>query len=97
MKKEVEFFLNNSLAEPSISPCASPSLLILKPDGSSRFCTDYRNLDKVTLPLINDLVDSIGQFPYVTTTDLLKGYYQIPLSEQTKSISAFITPFGLYQ
>ena len=103
MKKEVEFLLNNSLAEPSISPWASPCLLISKPDGSSRFCTDFRKLYKVTVPdsypllLIDDVLDSIGQSHYETTVDLLKGYHQIPLSEQAKSISAFITPFGFYQ
>ena len=80
MKKEVEFLLNNSLAEPSISPWASPCLLIPKPGDSSRFCTDYRKLNKVTvpdsypLPLIDDLLDSIGQPPYVTTIGLLSTY-----------------------
>ena len=68
------------------------------PDGNSRFCTDFRKLkltvpDSYPLPLIDDLLDSIGQPPYVTAIDLLKGYYQIPLLEQAKSLSAFITPF----
>lgn len=27
----------------------------------------------------------------------MKGYYQIPLSDKAKEISAFITPFGLFQ
>ena len=102
MKKEVEFLLNNNLAETNISPWAS-CLLIPKPDGSSRFCTDSRKLiivtvpDSYPLPLMDNLLDSIGQSPYVTTIDLLKGYYQIPISEQAESISAFITPFGLFQ
>ncbi|CAB3995666.1 Hypothetical predicted protein [Paramuricea clavata] len=29
--------------------------------------------------------------------DLLKGFWQIPLSERAKEISAFATPYGLYQ
>ncbi|XP_068200632.1 uncharacterized protein [Palaemon carinicauda] len=29
--------------------------------------------------------------------DLLRGYYQIPLTDRAKLISAFITPFGLFQ
>ena len=103
MNKEVDYLLEHHLAEPSISPWASPCLLTSKPDGSSRFCTDYRQVNKVTvpdsypLPLIEDLIDSVGVAKWVTTIDLLKGYYQIPLSDEARVISAFITPFGLYQ
>lgn len=102
MKAEVEYLLKNSLAEPSKSPWASPCLLVPKPDGSHRFCTDYRRINKVTisdsypLPLIEDLIDRVGQSRFVTTIDLQKGYYQISLTEKARKISAFITPFGLY-
>ncbi|KAK3889986.1 hypothetical protein Pcinc_006035 [Petrolisthes cinctipes] len=86
-----------------MSPWASPCLLIPKPDGSFRFCTDYRKVNQVTvqdsypLPLIDDIIDEIGQSPFITTIDLLKGYYQIPLTPRAKKVSAFVTPFGLYQ
>ena len=32
----------------------------------------------------------------MTTLNLLKGYWQIPLTEHTKKLSAFVTPEGLY-
>ena len=78
-------------------------MLTPKPDGRIRFCTDYRKDNKVTvpdsypLPLIEDLLDRAGNTPFVTTIDLQKGYYQMPLSETAKGISAFIIPFGMYQ
>ena len=103
MKAEVDYLLKNNLAEPSKSPWASPCILVPKPDGSHRFCTDYRKVNKVTvpdsypLPLIEDLIDRVGQSKFVTTIDLQKGYYQLCLTERAKTISAFITPFGLYQ
>ena len=34
---------------------------------------------------------------YVTKFDLLKGYWQVPLTERAKKISAFATPDGLFQ
>ena len=49
------------------------------------------------MPLIDDLIDSVGQAKFVTKIDLLKGYYQVGLTERAKLISSFITPFGLFQ
>ncbi|XP_064109579.1 uncharacterized protein LOC135217542 [Macrobrachium nipponense] len=45
----------------------------------------------------DQLLDDIGQAKFVSKIDLLKGYNQIPLDEIAKLLSAFITPFGLYQ
>ena len=99
-KKEVEYLLTDNLAEPSLSPWASPCILIPKPDGSFRFCTDYRKVNQVTvrdsfpLPRIEELIDSIGQPRYITTIGLQKGYYQIKLTPRARVISVFVTPFG---
>ena len=103
MQKEVEYLLTNNLAEPSLSPWASPCLLTPKSDGSYRFCTDYRKVNQVTvrdsfpLPRIDEIIDSVGRNKYISTVDLLKGYYQIGLTPRATQISAFVTPFGLFQ
>ena len=33
----------------------------------------------------------------MTKMDLLKGYWQVPLTDRAKQLSAFVTPDGLYQ
>ncbi|XP_068222362.1 uncharacterized protein [Palaemon carinicauda] len=102
LKQEVQYLLDNDLAEPSTSPWASPCLLVPKPNNQLRLCTDYRKLNKVTvkdsfpLPRINDILDSIGNKKILTRIDLMKGYYQVPLTQSAKEISSFITPFGLF-
>ena len=53
--------------------------------------------DSYPLPRVDDVIDAIGNAKFVTMIDLLKGYYQVELSDNTKEISAFITPFGLYE
>ena len=46
---------------------------------------------------MDDCIDNIGQAKYVTKFDLLKGFWQIPLTDRAKEVSAFVTPGGLYQ
>ena len=66
-------------------------------------CTDYRKLNSVTktdtftIPRIDDCIDKVGKAKYVTKIDLLKGFYQVPLTKRAKELSAFVTPSGLYQ
>ena len=102
MRDEVNFLLDHGLASPSQSPWASPCLLVPKEGDQLRLCTDYRRVNSITvpdaypLPRVDDLIDEVGTAQYITKIDLMKGYYQIPLTEEAKSISAFTTPFGLY-
>lgn len=99
---EVQYLLDHGLAEPSASAWASPCLLVNKPDGTFRFCTDYRKLNAVTkpdsfpLPRIEDCVDQVGAAKYVSKFDLLKGYWQVPLTDRAKELSSFITSQGLF-
>ena len=92
----------HGIAEPSYSAWSSPCILVPKPDGTYRFCTDYRKVNSLTkvdsfpLPRMDDCVDRVGAAKYVSKLDLLKGYWQVPLSERAKEISAFVTPDGLW-
>lgn len=103
MKHETEYLLEHGLAKPSRSPWSSPCLLETKSDGSSRFITDFRKVNSVTipdaypLPRIEDCVYNIGAAKYVTKLDLLKGYWQVPLTERASNISAFVTPDDFLQ
>ena len=49
------------------------------------------------VPRMNDSTANIGEVNYVTKFDLLKGFWQIPLTHRANDISAFVTPDGLYQ
>ena len=49
------------------------------------------------LPRIADCIDQIGNAKFVSTFDMLKGYWQVPLTQRAREISAFVTPSGLYQ
>ena len=67
MEKKVQYLLDNKLAEQSISPWASPCILVSKPDGTYRFCTDFRKVNSVTvmdsfpLSLVEELIDRVDR------------------------------------
>ncbi|PIK51902.1 hypothetical protein BSL78_11201 [Apostichopus japonicus] len=95
--------LKNNIIEPSKSEWSSPCILVPKPDGSFRFVTDFRKVnqcsktDSYPIPRIDDCIDKIGNAKFVSKFDLLKGYWQVPLTDRAKEISAFCTPDALYQ
>ena len=103
LQKEIDYLLEHDFIEPSNSCWSSPCLLVPKPDGSYRFCTDYRKVNSATktdtfpIPRIDDCIDKVGHAKYVSKFDLLKGFWQVPLTDQAKEISAFVTRNGLYQ
>ncbi len=74
--------------------------LPISPQGrwNYRFCTDFRKVNAVTkpdsfpLPRMEDCVDRVGSARFVTKLDLLKGYWQVPLTAHAAEISAFVTP-----
>ena len=66
-------------------------------------CVDYRKLNAITrgdpypLPNIEEMINSIGKSPFITTLDLTKGFYQVPVAEGSREKTAFVTPYGKYQ
>ena len=102
MRTEIKYMLDNGIIEPSNSDFSSPSMLVPKPDGSYRFVANFKAVNAITksdsypIPRIEDCIDKIGRARYVSKFDLLKGFWQVPLTERAKRVSAFITPDGLF-
>ena len=101
--KELQEMLKDGIIEESTSDWASPIVVIRKKDGSNRLCIDYKKLNALTkfdaypMPRIDEMLDNIGRSKYLTTLDLAKGYWQIPMEETDKEKTAFTSPLGLFQ
>ena len=78
IQEEVRKMLELGVVEESQSAWSSPIVLVPKPDGSVRFCNDYRKLNDVSefdaypMPRVDDLIDSLGHARFITTLDLTK-------------------------
>ncbi|XP_076053612.1 uncharacterized protein LOC143032622 [Oratosquilla oratoria] len=102
-ESEVERLFQQGIIQRSSSPHCSPVVMVRKSDGSYRMAIDYRQLNAVTVfhaePVCNieeDLYKFSGS-KYFSELDLCKAYYQVPLSERAKPLTAFPTHLGLME
>ena len=96
-------YIAENVIEESSSPWASPAFFVPKPDGGLRFVVDFRHLNKYTkdarwpLPLIEDVLDELRGSCVFSKFDAHSGFFQMPIDEYSRELTAFITPLGLYQ
>ncbi|POM58656.1 Reverse transcriptase, partial [Phytophthora palmivora] len=100
----IQGLLSARMIRPSTSPWASPIVVIIKKNGIDiRLCIDYRLVNSLTrlmvypMPLINDLLDDLDKVLWYCSLDMASGFWVVPMTDRARSISAFITPFGLFE
>jgi hypothetical protein len=100
---EVDSMLEMGIIEPSSSPYCSPAIMVRKSDHSYRLCIDFRKLNDITvfdaepMPTIDEDLHRFVGAQFISEIDIKKAYYQIPLDEPSKQLTAFATRRGLMQ
>ena len=88
IQEEVGRMLRLRVIEESRSAWSSPVILVPKPEGTFRFCNDFRRLNEVSefdaypMPKVDELIEPGTR--YLTTLDLTKGYWQVPLTRRRR-------------
>lgn len=102
LREHIKGLLEAGIVEPSDSPYASPCFIVTKEGRKPRMVVDYRKLnmhvevEAVPLPNINSCFDWFKGAKFFTVLDLNSAYHQIPLSQKSKHVTAFVTPWMLY-
>ena len=103
VEKELDDMLKLGIIEPSTSSYSSSVMVVRKPDGSNRFCVDFRKINKVTvfdpepMPQPEQIFAKLEKDQYFSTYDFSKGYWQVPMTDEDKAYTAFVTHKGLHQ
>ena len=104
MHKIVQELLQSGLIRQSYSPYAAPALLVSKNDNTWRMVVDYKKLNSITikdnhpLPNMEQTIQILGGgYQFFSKLDMKSGFWQIPIKEEDKYKTAFITPDGLYE
>ena len=105
--REMKDYLHDLIAQgwvkKSNSPYASPVVCVRKKDGSLRLSIDFREVNRKTLPdrqpipRVQDIMDGLGGNSWFSLLDQGKAYHQGFMAKESRPVTAFVTPWGLYE
>ena len=87
----------------STSEYSSPTVVCRKKDGPIRICIDFRPLnrklirDRYPLPVIEEILDKLGNKKVFTTLDLKNAFFHVEIDEKSKKYTSFVTDNAQYE
>ena len=100
---EIDRLISCGILRKSTSNWASPLVAVLKKDGSLRITCNFKRLNAATvvpvfpMPMVSDLISSLGGSKVFSVLDLLSGYFQAAIEESSIPLTAVCTASGLYE
>jgi transposase InsO family protein len=103
VKKYLEENLHKGFIAHSTAPFAAPVLFVKKPNGSLRFCIDFRKLNQLTrkdqypLPLMDETLARLGRARVFTKLDIRQAFHRIRIDPASEELTSFRTRYGTYK
>ena len=103
VEEKIKEMLEVGVIQPSESPWSACPVLVTKPDGSVRWCVDWRKLNNITvkdsypMPRVDECIEALEGCCWFSSLDLQHGYWQIPMRKEDWQKTAFSTHIGLYE
>ena len=85
------------------APWFNPVVIVLKNNGEIRLCVDMRQANQAIMrrrypiPTVNKVLHTINGSKVFSKLDLKWGYHQLELSPESRDITTFATPDGLFR
>ena len=103
VREQLQSMLKCGVIRESSSPYAYPVTIVAKKDGRARICCDFWTMNKRTkkdsksLPRIDETLNMLRGATVNSTLDLMSGYWQTELTEESKDLTAYTAgPLGFY-
>ncbi|GFX42106.1 retrovirus-related Pol polyprotein from transposon 297 [Trichonephila clavipes] len=103
VEKQIDEWLEQGIIRESCSDFSSPVVVCKKKDETMRLCIDYRKLnkkivkDRYPLPIIEEVLDKLGNGKIFTTLDLKNAFFHVDVDEASRKYTAFVTETGQYE
>ena len=95
--------LRAGVIQESTSPYASPIVLVKKKEGTTRFCIDFRQVNRLTIsdatpiPDQEQIFTKLSKAKFFTKIDMTKGYWQVSIEKKSRKYTAFRAGLKLYE
>lgn len=103
-KEELDRLVSIGVLEPcGRSEWCAGTFIVGKPSGGCRWVTDFRGLNKCLkrraypIPRIQDMLQDIQGYEWLTKLDVSMQFYTFELDDDSKELTTFATPFGLFR
>jgi len=103
VNRQINELLELGLIQPSNSSMASPIVCVAKKQRGVRIARDFRYINSFTIgdafpmPTVNETLHKIRAAKFISTFDAKSGYWQIPVAQEDRWLTAFVTHDGLYE
>ncbi|GFV21146.1 retrovirus-related Pol polyprotein from transposon 297 [Trichonephila clavipes] len=102
-EKQIVEWLEQGIIREGCSDFSSPVVVCKKKDEAMRLCIDYRKLnkkiikDRYPLPIIEEVLDKLGNGKIFTTLDLKNAFFHVHVDEASREYTAFVTENDQYE
>ena len=106
VKAKIDELVANDIIEPVVgvrTSWMSPLVAVIQDNGDVRQTVDMRRANEAILrerhpiPTTKEILASIEGSRFFSKLDLKQGFHQVELAEESREITTFISPFGVYR